>query len=35
MQKIFKSDISDMGAIAYACEYRGHRVKLYICPHIE
>lgn len=35
MQSYFNSDISDMGVIAYPCEHRGHRVKLYICPHIE
>lgn len=34
-ESYFNSDISDMGAVAYPCEHRGHRsVKLYICPHI-
>lgn len=38
-ESYFNSDISDMGAMAYPCEHRGHRghrsVKLYICPYIE
>ena len=35
-ESYFNSDISDMGAITYPCEYWGHRsLKLYISPYIQ